>query len=107
MFHPFVWDGCWGLRDVYSLAILSIVRWLLPPCNDDLNEDRGNVDSQFQFIGPGVTALVGRTCLGRPDGPKETSESRQVLKIWYAAVSLAGLKPEPTVTQRDTQVAAY
>lgn len=41
---------------------------------------------KFQFIGPTVIAVVGSTHLGRPAGPNQTPESRQVLLMWWVVV---------------------
>lgn len=76
----FVADRCWGLGDIYSLAVLSFVRWLLPPWNNTLGKTETTRVQKFQFISPRVTAVVGY--LGKPDSANQTPESKQVLMIW-------------------------
>ena len=59
----FVGDRCWGLGDIYSLAVLSFVRWLLPPWNNTLGKTETTWMQTFQFISPRVTAVVGTATL--------------------------------------------
>ena len=59
----FAADRCWGLGDIYSLPVLSFVRWLLPPWSNTIGKTEATWVQEFQFISPRVTAVVGSATL--------------------------------------------
>ena len=95
----FLGDRWWGLGDIYSLAVLSFGRWLLPPRNNTLGKTETTWVQKFQFISPRVTAVVESATLVNQIVPAKLLNPGRSL---WSGVSAESLKPEPTLTQEDT-----